>query len=153
MANFISKIQTKITLILALLLAVSVTGCNDDDDQVINPLPKKIQEFISEYYPGETVASYVTSPNGDITVNLFNSASFIFDKSYDWIEVTGHGNTLPQQLLYDQLPTMLYEYLQSGNALEEVYAISRNANVYTINLANGVISYDATNDKFGDLTE
>jgi hypothetical protein len=152
MANFISKIQAKLVFILSLIVvAVTFASCNDDDEQVVNPLPHKIQKFISAYFPGQAVASYDIQ-DGCYTVNLYNSASIEFDTAMAWVKVDGHGGTLPQLLLYDQLPTKLYEYLELNNTLDEVFSMSRASNVYTLDVLDGLITYDATADTFGDLT-
>lgn len=139
----------KRSLLLAVLLTVCIglcgglTSCGDDD---FKSLPREIQQFISQYFPGQGVANYNESA-GTYTVNLENSATLVFNPSLKWTTVDGNGNTIPQQLIFDQFPSQLYDYIETTDNLGEVYAVSRNAGIYMVTFHGYIISYDVASGK------
>lgn len=65
----------------------------------------------------------------------------IFDSSYSWTTIDGEGATLPQVLLFDELPPALYEYLESTENLTSVYRLDRNSRQYDVGLFDTALTY------------
>ena len=134
MKTFISSI------VLFIACLVGLTACSGDNEYN-NEIPGPIQEFISEYFAGEAVSSYST--NGDTyRVKLKSDCAISFDSRYRWVTVNGYGSTLPQMFLFDQMPPSLYSYLQETDNVNEVYSVTRDTAVYTVNLQDDTITYD-----------
>lgn len=121
-------------------MAVSLASCSDDDDKVWTELPDPIAGFIDEYWPGSFARSYSRDDDG-YDVQIANGPKLEFDLSYQWTEIDGKGLPLPGQLLFDQLPEPLYDYLESGQYLNQVFEIERNARYYQVELLNQELTY------------
>ena len=86
MKNLIFK-----TLLAAAIVAVSFTGCDDDDDGNdlnISNLPSAITSYISENYPNATITSAELEANGDYDVEILDGTTqkdVLFDSTYEWI--------------------------------------------------------------------
>lgn len=137
-----------IIAIIALLGLLIFSSCSDNDD--FNNLPRDIQSFLSEYYPGQSVASYNES-GSTYTVNLDHSATIIFNAEHVWISVNGNGETIPTQFLYDKLPSTLYSYIVDADNLNSVYSVSWNAGIYQVHFLDSAISYDTVTEKITPL--
>lgn len=134
-------------LVMAVALSVVTSACGDDN---YKELPREIQQFVTEYFPGLGIAGYNESA-GVYTVNLDNSASIVFTPALQWSTVEGNGNTLPQQFLYDQMPKPLYDYMVTTGTLDEVFSVTRNAGVYTVTFHNYIISYNVATEEISPV--
>lgn len=126
-----------------------LAGCSTDKYE---HLPQEIQQFIDRYYPGLSVASYSESA-GVFTVNLDNSATLVFNPDLRWTSIEGNGNTLPHQLLFDDFPTPLYDYIVTTDNLASVYAVSRLAGIYTVTFHDYTISYNIASEEITPVTD
>lgn len=143
--RLLAFVKTLLLLVTAISANLAAVSCGDDD---YNDLPREIQSFISQYFAGQGVANFSES-GGTYTVNLDNSATLVFTPSLIWQSVDGNGNTVPGQFLFDQLPSPLYDYIETTDNLGEVYAVSRDAGVYMVTFHNYVVSYST---RTGDIT-
>lgn len=123
-------------------------GCSGND--AYDEMPRKVQFFISQYWPNSEMASYNTTATGSVA-RIFHGATITFDTDGEWTSVDGNGVTLPPTFLFDQLPQPLYEHLEATENTSSVYAATRNAPVYTVRLATRTLTYDsATESLTGD---
>lgn len=128
------------SIIIILTAVLGLSGCSDDHDYTGN-VPSSIQEFVSEYFPEQSISEYST--DGSVyRVKLHNSAAISFDGSYKWMSVNGYGNTLPEMFLFDQLPPALYSYIQEMQAVDGVYSVTRDNTSYTVSLIDSTVTYD-----------
>lgn len=125
-------------LVLVLLSIVIATGCTES---IWDELPKPISSFVVQYFPGVSIDSYSVSDDNHY-VKIQNGASLVFDCNYDWTTVDGNGSAIPSDLVFDQFPKDLYNYLDAQDMTEEVYAVTRTGHTYTVTLENTVITYD-----------
>lgn len=132
-----------VLIITALATGLTNISCGDND---YNDLPREIQSFISQYFAGQGVSSFSES-GGTYTVNLDNSATLVFTPSLIWQSVDGNGNTIPRQFLFDQLPSTLYDYIETTDNLDEVFAVSRDAGVYLVTFHNYRVSYSTKTEE------
>lgn len=128
------------SIVLLLTATFGLVSCGEDNDYA-GEVPTPIQEFVSEYFPGESITGYSTN-GSTYRVKLHNSAALSFDDSYKWISVLGYGNTLPEMFLFDQLPPALYSYIQEMDVVNGVYSVTRDSKDYTLTLLDSTVSYD-----------
>ena len=126
-------------LILALLAALPF-ACTDDAD-VWDNVPAKIATFINQYYPNSPLSS-CHRVGSDWHVRIKDGPALTFNASYSWVRIAGYGETIPQVLLFDQLPPALYSYLSETSSLNSVYSIERDKTTYTVALSNTSVTYD-----------
>ena len=103
----------KITNLLSLIvlgMIVVLGACSSD---AAEELPSAVSQFTTQYFPGLGVKSYNELSDGGCVVQLSGGPTLRFNSDYKWIDIDGNGVRLPQVLMYDQLPTELYEYLQA----------------------------------------
>lgn len=131
-------------ILLCTLLLPLMTQCDEKDD--FEELPVQIQKFVAKYYPETAVSNYDFS-NGIYHVTLNNSATMEFNSSIAWTSIDGRGATLPEMLLYDQLPSPLYSFLESTGNTASVYRMSRNASIITLGLLDSTAVYDIATGK------
>ena len=112
-------------------------------------MPPRLQSFVSQYFPEIAVKDY-TFADGIYHVTLDNSAYLEFNSAVNWILIDGRGSTLPQELLYDQLPEKFYDYLGTTGALTQVFSMARNSSIITLSLLDSTAVYDIAT---GDITE
>lgn len=129
--NTISSIALGIIIVL-------MGACNND---AWDELPSAISQFVSEYFPFGELQSY-TSEKGVETVNIKNGATLVFNSDYEWTDVNGNGETLPQQFLFDKLPPKLYRYLEAIEAQNDVYRVHRTSGLITVTLLDSYLTYD-----------
>ena len=130
----------KTICILLLPVIMLVAACHNDSEY--NLLPPGAATFITQYWPDPYIES-VTKPDKDETqVIVKDGPTITFNSNNEWIEIDGNGMPLPQVLLFDQLPRPLYSYLESGEYLNEVFEIERDARRYEVEILNGDITYD-----------
>lgn len=130
------RIITYITLCLSLL--VIPAGCASDDREDV---PGPVAQFLSKYFPLQAVTQ-CSYDNDTYHVKLRNSTALTFDDRYHWISVNGYGDTLPEMLLFDELPPALYNYLQELSLTSQVYAVTRDSFLYHVMLLDSSVTYD-----------
>lgn len=136
-----------INIFLILLTIPFVVECSDND--YYDELPPAIAEFVSEYFPNPDIDSY--SHSGNVYhVRIKKGPGMTFGSDMNWEIVNGYGSTLPQNLLFDQLPPILFQYLNEIQSVNSVYAISRNPRTYIITTLENNIIYDI---ETGGVTE
>lgn len=139
--NHINRIPYK--LFAVLLIFALFTACKDSE---YTALPDKIASFVTQYFPGYSVDSY--SNTGSLYhVRLKNGPGLTFNHDQDWISINGYGLTLPQVLLFDQLPPDLYVYLEETENTENIFSVERDGFAYTLVLLNETIKYDIATSK------
>lgn len=144
MARHTPHIRYYAMILLCTLLLPLMTQCDEKDD--FEELPVQIQKFVAKYYPETAVSNYDFS-NGIYHVTLNNSATMEFNSSIAWTSIDGRGATLPEMLLYDQLPSPLYSFLESTGNTASVYRMSRNASIITLGLLDSTAVYDIATGK------
>ncbi len=127
------------SLLIVLLGAILVFGACSSD--ALEDTPTAVSRFITQYFPNQRVKSYTETSDGGHKAVLDNSATIIFDDDNKWIEIDGEGSTLPEVLLYDQLPPELYSYLQATEQTGGVYAVTRDNFYYKLTMIDTVITY------------
>ena len=139
----------KLSLLLAVVIAtVSLEGCSDD---AFNDLPTPLAKFVEQYFPGSGVSEYSVSADA-YHVKLKDGPGMTFDREYKWMTINGYGETLPQVLLFDQLPPAMYEYIQGNGLLQNAMSMERNSKTYTLVLLDTTIYYDIETGKITEGT-
>lgn len=132
-------------------VAIIVTSCHNDSEYDL--LPPGAANFISQYWPDPYIES-VTRPSKSRTqVVVKNGPTITFGSSDEWIEIDGNGMPLPEVLLFDQLPTPLYNYIESGEYLDQVFEIERDARLYEVEILNGDITYDIATARISEYRD
>lgn len=149
--TYLHKLRLIILFAMVVTMGGIYTACNDEGKQ-FGQLPGDIQRFIALYYPEIAVSSHSFN-NGIYSVTLQNSATLTFDSSYHWLTVDGRGSVLPEIFLYDEMPSELYQYLQTTSNLNNVYSAKRNSNNIIIRLTDSTVDYDIATGKITYLTD
>lgn len=130
----------KLLLFVSAALVCFFISCSDSE---YDSMPNSIQNFISQYWPNTNVESCAYSKtDATWTVILKNGPTVTFDNAMSWQSVDGNGMPLPQTLLYDRLPPRLYDYLESGEYLDQVFKMSRDNIRFSVELLNSSLTYD-----------
>lgn len=124
--------------VLAMLTVIGFSSCKND---AWEELPNPVFEFVTHYWPSTEIKSY-SNQNGVQTVEIDDGPTIYFNESNIWIRIDGNGGTLPGVLVYDQLPSPLYTYLEELESVDEVYELSRNSDTYIVTLSDQTIRYD-----------
>ena len=132
------------TYILVALTLLIAWGCNNE---VWDSVPPKIGRFLNQYYPNAELTS-CDKTGSDWRVRIKDGPGLTFDASLEWIVIAGYGETIPQALLFDQLPPALYGYLEETQVLNGVYSLERDKERYIVGLQNTSVVYDIDN---GDI--
>ena len=98
-----------VSCLFILLVAFAVCGCSSE---AWDEMPDRAQKFVSQYFPGVEASSTAVGADGQYTVALRNSVTIVFTELGVWLSVDGNGTTLPDNLLFNELPMALYSYLQ-----------------------------------------
>lgn len=133
----------RIYLLITLFVALGFQACHNS---LWDEMPSAISTFVSKYFPEIDIAEYDTV-SGGYRVEMRNSATITFNDSYSWVSVNGNGGTLPQMLLFDELPEELYRHLEAIEELGSVYTISRDTKTYQVQLLDSYITYDVATGK------
>lgn len=134
-----------IIMIFGALIMCALTACSDEKDEY-SELPAKIQSFVSEYFPETSVSDY--SFTGNIYhVTLSESAYLEFNSVPAWTLIDGRGAVLPSMLIYDQLPSALYTYLETIDTTGSVYSLKRTKDTLTVGLLDSSVVYDIASGK------
>lgn len=128
----------RLFMAFAALVFLSVTSCGDSE---LDELPSRIQNFITTYYPNASVES-VSEISSGYVARIRNGATLTFDSESNWVDINGNGELIPSVLLYDQLPTKLYEYLLTMEKLNGVYRLQRNDKEIIVTLHDTYLTYD-----------
>lgn len=137
------KISNILMLVMIGVLVV-LGACSSDASE---ELPSAVSRFATQYFPGLGVKSYQQLKDGGCIVQLSGGPTLTFDSEDRWLEIDGNGSTLPQVLMYDQLPPSLYEYLQGTEQQSEVYEVKRDRYYYKLTMFDTVITYDISTGK------
>lgn len=139
------KLLRPVLSLLALLaICIAPTACSHDD--VWGEVPDKIEQFINRYFPNSELSS-CSSTGGSYRVRIKNGPGLTFDSACEWTAIAGYGETMPQVLVFDQLPPALYDYLEEIQAVAKVYSMERDKSHYTIGLQNTSVVYDTVTGK------
>lgn len=130
--------STPAYLLLLFTTVMLMAACQET---VWNDIPTRITEFISEYFNQGKVESYVESDNGYV-VTIKGGAQLSFDEDMAWTDVNGRGEILPQQFLFDCLPSPLYDHLEAIEATQGVYRVRRTFQEYSVVLLDNTITYN-----------
>ena len=130
----------KLLYILPIAVVLCLNSCSNNENY--DEVPQSIIEFITQYWPSPIIENYTHPNDNEYNVTIKNGPSIEFDGDYSWTEADGNGLELPQVFLYDQLPSKLYEYLESMEYLNEVFKVERTPRTYTLELLNTEIYYD-----------
>lgn len=122
------------------ILILMTSACGDN---VWDELPSPIVSFVSEYFPFGEVDSFEETDHG-FYVKIKKGVSISFDRDYIWTDVDGRGSILPQNFLYDKLPSVLYDYIESIEHVNDVYRVQRMPNEIVVEFHDSKIVYDAT---------
>ena len=137
----------KITNLLSLIvlgMIVVLGACSSD---AAEELPSAVSQFTTQYFPGLGVTSYNELSDGGCVVQLSGGPTLRFNSDYKWIDIDGNGVRLPQVLMYDQLPTELYEYLQATEQQSDVFVLKRDKYYYKLTVTDTVLTYDTATGK------
>lgn len=127
------------TFILFITL-MALFGCHSN--HFYDDLPRPIAQFLSQYWADPDIENYTQPTPQKYVVIIKNGPSLVFNENYKWTDIDGNGLPLPQILLFDQLPEKLYDYIESGSQLNQVFSIRHDARYYYIKLLNTHLTYD-----------
>ncbi len=134
------KILRHILPLLAVCaICLGPSSCSHDD--VWGEVPEKIGSFIDQYFPNSALSS-CTRTGSDYHVRIKDGPGLTFDSECEWTVIAGYGETMPQVLLFDQLPPALYSYLEEVQALGSVYSMERDKARYAVTLQNTSVVYN-----------
>lgn len=132
--------RNSLTAILLLAIIIFMGACGEGN--AYDELPKPIAEFVSQYFPFGEVEEYNVAKDGSSTVYIRNGSTLSFDAECDWTDINGNGSVLPADFLYDQLPPALYNYIESLEFTNNVYRVSRSADVVKVEFKDTYVQYD-----------
>ena len=135
---------SNILLFVMLGIFVALGACSSDASE---EMPSAVAKFTTQYFPGLGFKSFQELNDGGCVVQLSGGPTITFDSEDAWKEIDGNGAVLPQVLMYDQLPTELYEYLQATEQQAGVYEMKRDKYYYKLTMVDTVITYDRTTGK------
>lgn len=127
------------------VMGICLAGCANNSWEEV---PSTAYDFCMKYWPEYAIESYSNS-DGVQTVVIKGAATVYFNQSSQWIRIDGNGGTMPTMLLWDQLPSALYTYVEQVDALEAVYGMARSSSAYEVTLSDQTISYDVST---GEIT-
>lgn len=131
--------RTLLRNIFITLAVLVCAGCHHAD--LWDDMPREIASFINQYYPNSELQAF-ESTAGAYYVRIDDGPGMTFDKECSWISLDGYGMPLPQQFLFDRLPSPLYRYLEETENLDAVFYCSRDALTYEVKLTTNTITYN-----------
>lgn len=131
-------------LFFVFALVAAVSGCSSDAS---DELPSAISKFVTQYFPEMGVKSYQTLSDGSSVVVVSGGPTLTFNAENRWTEIEGNGSTLPEVLMYNELPPELYDYLQSTEQQKGVYDMKRDKHYYKLTMLDTVLTYDIATGK------
>lgn len=133
-----------ISAIILSVLIIMMGACNDS---VWSELPAPISQFITKYFPQSDVASYNVDGAGNCTATIKNGATLTFNGDYAWIDVNGNGSPLPSMFIYDELPPILYNYVDEMEQTDAVYRVTRTDQTERVDFLNTYVIYEIATGK------
>ena len=128
------------SLIALFVIILMMGACSSN---AWDELPSPIVSFVDEYFPFGEVESYTSTKDGSV-VQIKKGATLTFNNDYDWVDINGNGQTLPQNFLYNKLPPVLYDYIESIEHVGDVYRVSRSGKMISVEFHDSNIEYDET---------
>lgn len=132
-------VMKKIILIFSVLLSVAVFSCSHNENY--DDMPQKIQDFISQYYPNSEVSNF-SSTATTFTLTIKNGPTIVFNSDCNWIRINGNGMPLPKELLFNDFPPILYNYLQETENTGSVFTAIRDSKDYVVELLDYTLTYN-----------
>lgn len=129
-----------LAVMVCICISVSLSACKGDNG-VEPDAPQAISDFIDLYFPLQDVDHTTHTDQGRWVVQIHNGATLTFNAEGEWLIVNGNGSTLPQQMIYDQLPDPLYDYIESMEQQAAVYYVERNNLIYSVTLFDARLRY------------
>lgn len=129
----------KKTTLLIIIMYAMLGACQSGDD--FDKMPRSIMQFVTQYWPNPAVSQCQENDDGSWLVQIKSGPTLTFDAEENWTSVNGNGVPLPQVLLFDRLPSALYDYLESGGYLGQVFDMSRTAREITLQLHTSRLYY------------
>ena len=127
----------------------ALCACHVTDGDV--SLPKKATDFIYRYFPSSYVSSKEETSPGVYVVKMTNGPTLTFDEEGAWTNLRGNGGTLPQIIAFDYFPAPLYDYIDSKEQLDDIYAVARNEYAYDVLLFATRLNYDIETGKVSEI--
>ncbi len=138
-----------IRAVAALMIWLSaLCACHSTDGDV--SLPKKATDFIYRYFPSSYVNSKEETSPGVYVVKMTNGPTLTFDEDGSWTDLHGNGGTLPQIIAFDYFPAPLYDYIDSKEQINAIYAVARNELAYDVLLFATRLVYDIETGKVSE---
>ncbi len=134
---------------IAILAIIFLTGACTSSSPEADDMPASVTSFITTYFPSSAIESASSTSGGGWLVTIKDGAQLTFDASDDWTDINGRGETLPQMLLTDQLPSKVTDYLTEMELLDGVYRLTRSWHELKVELQDSYFTY---NSQTGDLT-
>lgn len=138
----------KLYLAIALLLATSLSACEQNDTPItFNELPTISQQFIQRHF-GDLDIALVVKDYDDLSftydVNFVNLYEVDFDKNGEWIKVDCQRDSVPTAIV----PAGIANYVATRFNGQYIVEIERNTRSYDVELNTGV---DVVFDKDGNF--
>lgn len=137
--------RNTLTGLFLLAIVIFMGACGEGN--TYDELPKPIAEFVSQYFPFGEVDGYTVDKNGNSIVQIRNGSTLTFDAECDWTDVNGNGSVLPGNFLYNQLPPVLYNYIESIEFVNKVYRVSRTSTGVKVEFQDTYVVYDDESQK------
>lgn len=132
--------RSSFTGILLLAVIIFMGACGEGS--AYDELPKPIADFVSQYFPFGEVDEYTVDNAGNSVVKIRNGATLSFDADCDWTDINGNGSVLPANFLYNQLPPVLYDYIESLEFTNNVYRTIRTLTGVRVEFRDTYVEYD-----------
>lgn len=145
MTKFRTQRLASLLAVMATLLLTSLSACHKTEGDV--DLPTAARNFIYKYFPLDYISSKSELASGDYQVDITDGPTLIFDSEGKWIELRGNGGTLPQMIAFDYFPSPLYDYIESMEQLDGIYAVSRTEQAYEVLLFDTIVNYNVSTGK------
>ena len=136
--------RNTICSLLLLSIVVMMGACHDDAWESV---PTPIMDFLTKYFPLNEVQSYTDDNKGTLTVQIKNGAKIVFDDNYGWMHIESNGIPLPSQVLYDELPAPLYNYIQEMEQTQSVFGLKREASTITVYFHDTAVNYNIATER------
>lgn len=127
-------------LFLGLIITLGLLSCSKNE--AYDEVPETIIMFITHYWPNPVIETYSHPSENRYEIIVKNGPTLDFDGDYSWTDIDGNGMPLPEVLLFNELPQKLYDYLEGGEYLNQVFEMERDSNGYKVTLLNVDVSYD-----------
>ncbi|MCM1451620.1 MAG: hypothetical protein NC102_05140 [Clostridium sp.] len=129
----------RILLIFSVMLALAAASCSHNDNY--DDMPQKVQNFIAQYYPNSEVSNF-SSTYTTYTLIIKNGPTIVFNSDCVWTQINGNGMPLPKELLFNDFPPVLYNYLQETENTGNVFTAIRDSKEYIVELLDYTLTYN-----------